>query len=46
MNTGCTILGVQDAFSTHGTQKELRKAEGIDADRIVEVITEIIEKKN
>ena len=46
MNTGCAILGIQDGFSTHGTQKELRKAEGIDADRIVEVITEIIEKKN
>ena len=46
METKCTILGVKDTFSTHGTQKELRKAEGIDADSIVEAVTEIIDKKN
>ena len=35
METKCTILGVRDTFSTHGTQKELRINEGIDADSIV-----------
>ncbi|MBP5406312.1 1-deoxy-D-xylulose-5-phosphate synthase [bacterium] len=34
MDTKCTILGVKDTFSTHGTQRELRKAEGIDAGSI------------
>ena len=45
IETSCTILGVKDTFSTHGTQKELRKAEGIDADSIFEAVTEIIDKK-
>ena len=42
MNTGCTILGVRDSFSTHGTQAELRKAEGIDAESIAEAVAERI----
>ncbi len=46
MNIPCTVLGVKDTFSTHGTQKELRKIEGIDAESIVEAVAEIIDKKN
>ncbi|MBO4699551.1 1-deoxy-D-xylulose-5-phosphate synthase [bacterium] len=42
MNTPCTILGVRDTFSTHGTQKELRKIEGIDSDSIVEAVKKVI----
>ena len=42
MNIPCTILGVRDTFSTHGTQKELRKIEGIDADSIVEAVKKVI----
>ena len=38
MSAGCRILGVQDSFSTHGTQKELRKAEGIDTGSIIEAV--------
>jgi len=38
MNIPCTIIGVKDTFSTHGTQKELRKTEGIDAGSIVETV--------
>ena len=45
MNIPCTILGVKDNFSTHGTQKELRRIEGIDAESIVEAAAEIIDKK-
>lgn len=39
MALNCTILGVRDSFSTHGTQAELRKAEGIDAESIAEAVT-------
>ena len=38
INTGCRILGIKDSFSTHGTQKELRKAEGIDTESIIEAV--------
>lgn len=38
INTTCTVLGVRDSFSTHGTQAELRKAEGIDADSIADAV--------
>ena len=38
METKCTILGVRDNFSTHGTQAELRKAEGIDAESIAAAV--------
>jgi len=51
METKCTILGIKDSFSTHGTQKELRRIEGIDAESIVKTVLyikdiEIIGKKN
>ena len=38
METKCMILGVRDNFSTHGTQAELRKAEGIDAESIAAAV--------
>ncbi len=38
MNIPCTILGVKDTFSTHGTQNELRRIEGIDAESIAEAV--------
>ena len=45
MDTKCTILGVRDSFSTHGTQAELRKAEGIDAESIVEAVKDILNRR-
>ena len=38
METKCTVLGVRDTFSTHGSLTELRKMEGIDADSIVKAV--------
>jgi 1-deoxy-D-xylulose-5-phosphate synthase len=51
METKCTILGIKDSFSTHGTQKELRRIERIDAESIVKTVlglkdAEITGKKN
>lgn len=42
METKCTILGVRDNFSTHGTQAELRKAEGIDTESIAEAVKDLL----
>ena len=41
METKCTILGIKDSFSTHGTQKELRRIEGIDSESIVKTVLDI-----
>ena len=38
----CTILGIKDTFSTHGTQKELRKAEKIDSESIFDAVIKTI----
>ena len=42
METKCLILGVRDNFSTHGTQAELRKAEGIDTESIAEAVKDLL----
>ncbi|HDT11345.1 MAG TPA: 1-deoxy-D-xylulose-5-phosphate synthase [bacterium] len=34
MDIKCSIIGVKDTFSTHGTQKELRKKEGLTPENI------------
>lgn len=38
MTVKCRLIGVNDTFSTHGTQKELRDLEGLTAENIIKVV--------
>lgn len=38
MTVKCRIIGVNDTFSTHGTQKELRDLEGLTAENIMKAV--------
>ena len=38
MDVKCRLIGINDTFSTHGTQKELRKLEGLTAENIVKAV--------
>lgn len=42
MNVKCRMIGVNDTFSTHGTQKELRKLEGLTAENIVKAVESLL----
>lgn len=38
MDVKCRIIGINDTFSTHGTQDELRKLEGLTSGKIVNAV--------
>ncbi|HRZ79690.1 MAG TPA: transketolase C-terminal domain-containing protein, partial [bacterium] len=42
MTVKCRMIGVNDTFSTHGTQKELRKLEGLTAENIVKAVESLL----
>ncbi|HQN74214.1 MAG TPA: 1-deoxy-D-xylulose-5-phosphate synthase [bacterium] len=41
MDVKCRIIGVNDSFSTHGTQNELKKLEGLTVENIVKAVTSL-----
>jgi len=42
MDVKCRLIGVNDTFSTHGTQDELRKKEGLTEENIVKTVLECL----
>ncbi len=42
MDVKCRLIGVNDTFSTHGTQAELRKKEGLTEENIVKTVLECL----
>lgn len=42
MDVKCRLIGVNDTFSTHGTQKELRNIEGLTEENIVKTVESLL----
>jgi len=42
MDVKCRLIGVNDTFSTHGTQHELRKKEGLTSTKIVSTVKKML----
>lgn len=45
MTVNCRLIGINDTFSTHGTQKELRKIEGLTTENIIKEVEGLLAEK-